>query len=111
MQGNFEEQHCLLDEKNDNLLKNGRSIKEQWSFPNKENKCALKNGGKFQGTLAFPWGKQMCFKVLKVFSREQHYFYGENVCFEKWMVLLKGGEENMFHNVDIFFEKFNIPLR
>jgi hypothetical protein len=53
----------------------------------------------------------MCFKVLKVFSREQHYFYGENVCFEKWMVLLKGGEENMFHNVDIFFEKFNIPLR
>ncbi len=53
----------------------------------------------------------MCFKILKVFLGEQrHLFDGENVCFEEWMVLLKGGEGNMFHNVDMFFEEFDNPL-
>ncbi len=38
-----------------------------------------------------------------ILGQQQHLFNGENVCFKEWMVLLKGGDGNMFHNLDVFF--------
>jgi hypothetical protein len=80
------------------------SIKEQWCFLNKENKCALKKWKEVPRNIGISLRKTNVLQSIEgILGQQQHLFNGENVCFKEWMVLLKGGDGNMFHNLDVFF--------